>query len=50
MLSDAVDHLDRALQVKQRRDLDETADRDHRQNPTNEDDRVLLKYLVSAPE
>ncbi len=28
----AVDHFDRALQIEQRRDLDETADRDDREN------------------
>src|SRR5205085_964023 len=47
---DAVDHLDRALEVEQRRDLDETADRDHQQNADDQDDRVLFENLVACPE
>ena len=47
---DAVDHLDRALQIEQRGDLDEAADRDHRENAHDEDDRILLEDLMPGPE
>ena len=43
----AVDLLDRVLQVEQRHDLDETADRDHDQDADDENDRVLLEDCVS---
>jgi hypothetical protein len=47
---DPVDYLDRALQVKQRGDLDQAADRDHRENSHDQDDRVLFENLMSCPE
>ena len=47
---DAVDHLNRALQVKQRRDLDQAADRDHRQDSNHKNDRVFFEDLVPGPE
>ena len=47
---DAINDLDRALQVEQRRDLDQTADRDDRKNPDHEEDRVLFEDLVPGPE
>ena len=43
----ALDLLDRALEVEQRRDLDDAADRDHEQDADDEQDRVLLEDLVS---
>src|SRR6478672_8604133 len=47
---DAIDHLDRALQIEQRRDLDQTADRDHRKDSNDQDDRILFENLMSRPE
>ena len=44
----AVDLFDRVLQVEQRHDLDEAADRDHDQDADDEDDRVLLEDGVSS--
>jgi hypothetical protein len=43
---DAVDLLDRALEIEQRSDLDETADGDHHQNSRDQDDRVLFEDLM----
>src|SRR4051794_38734263 len=48
--SDAIDHLDRAFEVKQRRDFDQAADRNHREDPDDEDNRVLFEYLMPGPE
>src|SRR3954447_17017586 len=48
--SHAVNLLDRALQVKQRRDLDEPAERDHDQHADQQDDRVLLEDRMLLPE
>src|SRR6478752_4971568 len=42
--------LDRALQVEERRDLDETADGDDDENADEEDDRVLLEDGVFVPQ
>ena len=42
--------LDRALEVEERQDLDETADGNHDQNADHEDDGVLLEDLVLVPE
>ena len=43
---DAIDFLDRALEIEQRSDLDETADGDHHQDSRDQDDRVLFEDLV----
>src|SRR4051812_30159291 len=48
--ANAVDHLDGALEVEQRRDLDQTADGDHHQDSRDQDDRVLFEDLVPVPE
>jgi hypothetical protein len=47
---DAVNYFDRALQIKQRRNLDEAADRDDRENLDHKEDRVLFEDLVPGPE
>src|SRR5579872_2141171 len=47
--ANAVDRLDRALQVEQWCDLDESADGDDHKNPGNQDDRVLLEDFMSVP-
>ncbi len=41
--------LDRALQVEERRDLDQTADGDDHENTDQKDDRVLLEDSVFVP-
>src|SRR4029079_4981327 len=46
----AVDLLYRAFEIEQRRDLDETADRNYDQHADEENDRVLLKDRVFLPE
>ena len=47
---DAIDHFDGALQIEQRRNLDEAANGNDRENTSDQDDRGFLKDLVSAPE
>jgi hypothetical protein len=47
---DTIDHFDRALQVEQGGNLDQTADRDHNQDPDDQDDRVLFENVVPCPE
>ena len=45
-----VDLFDRVLEVEQRHDLDQAADRDHDQDADEENDRVLLEDCVFVPE
>ena len=42
----AVDLLDRALEIEQRRDFDEATDRDHHEYARDQDDRVLFEDLM----
>ena len=46
----AVDLFDRILQVEQRHDLDEAADRNHDQDTDDENDRIFLEDSVSRPQ
>src|SRR5437868_6221222 len=48
--ANAIHHLDGALQIEQRRDLDQATDRDDPEDTRDEDDRVLLENGVSVPE
>src|SRR4051794_11269006 len=42
----AIDLFDRALEIEQRRDLNEAADRNHDQHADDKDNRVLLEDRV----
>jgi hypothetical protein len=44
----AVDLLDRALEVEQRRNLEDSTDRDHQQNADDQQDRVVLENAVAG--
>src|SRR4051794_7559793 len=46
----AIDSLDRALEVEKRGDLDQTAYSDDSENSHDQDDRILLEDLMPCPE
>src|SRR5271154_5496374 len=48
--ANAVHYLNGALEIEQRGDLHEAADRDDRENSRDQDDRVLFENDVSVPE